>query len=198
MLTPAFNKERDNFTGYAGAPIELVEYGDYQCEYCATVMPVVRQLLEVLRTEVKYVFRNFPLPNIHPMALEAAVVAEAAGLQGRFWEMHEMILKNQKYLNLSSLYLMAEEIGLDIAEFDRSGRRKQLFQKVISDYESGVRSGVDSTPTFFINGLRYSGFDDFQSLYKACRYVNMVDYKGISTVSLHPFSGLECNSTFPL
>jgi protein-disulfide isomerase len=136
-------------------------------------MPEINQLLDALGTRVKYVFRNYPLPNLHPLALQSAIVAESAGLQERFWDMHEMILKNQKYLNLSSFNLFAEEIGLDMEAFDRQRQSKQLFQKIISDFESGIRSGVDSTPTFFINGFRYNGFDDFQSLYKVCKCATM-------------------------
>lgn len=170
MLIPKFNYQRDNYTGSLDAPLELIEYGDYQCEYCAASMLVVRQLLESPELNIKFVFRNFPFASLHPLAIEAAVVAEAAGLQGCFWEMHDMILKNQKYLNLSSFSRFAEEIGMDIVSFDLDRQRKQLFQKVSSDFESGMRSGVSSTPTFFVNGLRYNGFDDFHSLYRICKY----------------------------
>jgi protein-disulfide isomerase len=133
-------------------------------------MLVVKQLLVSSDLNIKFVFRNFPFASLHPLAIEAALVAEAAGLQGYFWEMHEMILKNQKYLNRSSFNRFAEEIGIDIVSFDLDCQRKQLFQKVSSDFESGIRSGVSSTPTFFVNGLRYNGFDDYQSLYRICKY----------------------------
>jgi protein-disulfide isomerase len=108
------------------------------------------------------------LPNLHHLALEAAVAAEAAGLQGNFWAMHTKIMDNQFHLNRASLNSFAEEIGLDMGEFISNFKNRHLLRKITSDFESGIHSGVIGTPAFFINGLMYNGFDDFNSLYKVC------------------------------
>ena len=156
--------------GHSDAPVELVQYGGYQCRHCGDVLPVVRQLQQTMGSDLKYVFRHFPLPNLHDFALETAVAAEAAGMQGKFWAMHYKILENQIYLNRASLNRFAEEIKLDMRLFELHRKNRFLFKKITNDFESGIRSGVNSTPTFFINGLRYNGFDDFQSLSNVCRF----------------------------
>lgn len=170
MLKLPFCNGRDNFTGCPTATLELVEYGDFQCEYSGRVYMSIKLLQQCLGDQVKFVFRHFPLLNVHPLALEAAVASEAAALQGKFWEMHDMIFKHQKFLVRSSFSKFAEEMGLDAAAFEDSREHKKLIHKVVNDFESGVKSGVDCTPTFFINGHRYSGFEDFENLYKTCKY----------------------------
>src|SRR5712672_1524188 len=113
MLKPLFNSGRDHYWGDLNAPVELMQYGGYQCRHSGDVWPVVKQLKEFLGDDLRYVFRHFPMPNLHPLALEAAVSAEAAGMQGRFWAMHIKILDNQFYLNRASLNVFAEELKLD-------------------------------------------------------------------------------------
>ena len=171
MLVPSFDSHRDNYYGTAHASIELVEYGDYQCEYCADVYPVIQTLQQILASELRYIFRNFPLPNVHSDAIEAAVAAEAAARQGKFWQMHNRILENQKFLNHASFSRFAEEIELDLAGFERDRQNRQIFSKITDDLACGIKSGVNGTPTFFLNGLRYNGFNDFKSLYHTCLYM---------------------------
>ena len=170
MLNLPFNISRDNFKGALIAPLELVQYGDFQCEFCGDVYTSIKLLQHHLGDKLKVVFRHFPLLTLHRFALDAAVASEAAALQGKFWEMHDLIFENQKYLIKSSFSRFAEKIELDMNLLENSREYKKLIHKVINDFESGVKSGVDCTPTFFINGHRYSGFEDFESLYKTCKY----------------------------
>jgi protein-disulfide isomerase len=170
MLKLSFDRNRDHYWGELNATIELMQYGGYQCSYSGDTWPIVRQLKESLGSDLRYVFRHFPLPNLHNLAMESAVAAEAAGLQGKFWLMHEKIMENQLHLNRASLNVFAEDIGVDMSEFVRDCRSRQLFKKITNDFESGINSGVSGTPTFFVNGLMYNGFDDFASLHKVCRF----------------------------
>jgi len=178
MLKYLFDHTRDHFYGYPLAPIELIEYGDFQCEHCAAVYPEIRMLQQEMGNQLKFVFRHYPLSAIHPMALDAAISTEAASLQDKFWYMHDIIFENQKYLTRSSLSKFAEEIRLDVASFEDNRCRKKLTQKVITDFESGSKSGVNGTPVFFINRHKYNGFDDFESLYKTCKFI--LTFKGIA------------------
>lgn len=171
MLSPIFNKDVDHFRGSETATIELVEYGDLQCKECREVYAEIKLLQGVMGNQLRFVFRHFPLPNIRPVSLEAAIALEAAALQEKFWNMHDIIFENQENLTRSSLFSLAKAIELDMALYEVSREHKKIFQKVIDDFESGVKSGVDKTPTFFVNGLRYYGVNDFDSLYKSCRYL---------------------------
>lgn len=173
MLTYLFDHTRDHYSGYAFAPVELIQYGDFKCENSAAVYPEIKRLQEKMGNQLKFVFRHFPLSAVHPLALSAAIASEAAALQGdmSFWRMHDMIFENQKYLVHSSFSRFAEEVGLNTKLFEDSRRDIKLVQKVASDYESGVKSGVIGTPTFFFNGRKYNGFNDFENLYKTCQYV---------------------------
>ncbi len=170
ILKHPFNESFDRFAGYPSAPIELLMYGDFQCEFCGDVYVVIKLLQEYLGDDLKFVFRHYPLLTLHPLSLDAAVACEAAASQGMFWAMYDKIYANQRYLVRSSFSRFAEEIGLQINKFENSREHKKLIRKVIGDFESGVKSGVDGTPTFFINGRRYNGFEDFQSLFKTCSY----------------------------
>ncbi|MFT3824877.1 MAG: thioredoxin domain-containing protein [Chitinophagaceae bacterium] len=170
-LFPVFDATRDHFQGPDKAVIELVEYGDYQCERCAIAYPVIKFLQDVLRNKLRFVFRNFPLPTIHTSTLKAAIAAEAAGLQGKYWLMHDMLFENQQDIDTYSITHFARAIELDMDQFEKDLSNRKLFQKVTSDFESGIRSGVDGSPTFFINGKRYNGYADFESLYKTCSMV---------------------------
>ncbi|MET0638081.1 MAG: thioredoxin domain-containing protein [Chitinophagaceae bacterium] len=161
---------RDRILGSPGASVELVQYGDFQCEHCAAVYAHIKFLQESLGKQLRFVFRHYPLVVLHPLSLDAAVASEAAGLQGKFWQMHDLIFENQKYLTKSIFSSFAREIDMDTTMLDNISARKKLVYKVINDFESGVKSGVNGTPTFFVNGRRYSGFEDFEGLYRTCNY----------------------------
>jgi protein-disulfide isomerase len=162
-LTPPVSA-RDHAEGPAGAPVTLVEYGDYQCPYCGAAYPVVKQLQKALGKKLRFVFRNFPLTQAHPYALIAAEAAEAAALQGKFWEMHDLIYENQDELDPGILPAWAETIGLNLEEFGSAIRQGDITKRIKEDRTSGIRSGVNGTPTFFINGTRYDGPSDYDSL----------------------------------
>jgi protein-disulfide isomerase len=163
-LTPAVNSIDHSF-GNPGAAIELVEYGDYECPYCGKAYPIIKDIQLKLEGELKFVFRNFPLAKIHPNAFSAAVATEAAGLQNKFWEMHDMIFENQKTLEPENIFHFADLLRLDIERFSYDIQLKALHQKVEKDFESGLRSGVNRTPTFFINGIKYEGSWSGDQLY---------------------------------
>lgn len=156
QLIPIVNNN-DHIWGNPIASIELVEYGDYECPYCGHAFPIVKKILRNFGSEIKFVFRNFPLTKIHPNAFSAALATEAAGLQNRFWEMHDIIFENQKALDDDYILLFAHRIGLDMERFKTDIQQKPLMEKVHKDFESGLRSGVNRTPTFFINGHKYEG-----------------------------------------
>ena len=162
-LTPAVS-ERDHAQGPANAPITLVEYGDYQCPYCGEAHPVVKQLQDAFGKRLRFVFRNFPLTEAHPYALIAAEVAEAAALQGKFWEMHDFIYENQADLEPDVLPVWAEEVGLDLDKFRAALKQGAVKKRIKEDLASGIESGVNGTPSFFINGTAYEGESDYESL----------------------------------
>ena len=172
-LTPPVNKN-DHVQGSPDAAIILVEYGDYQCPHCAAAHPIVKEIQKRLGKNLSFVFRNFPLSNVHELAVPAAKVAEAAGRQNKFWQMHDMIYENQMQLSGHSLLTFAEDLRLNSSELKRDLADKSLLEKIESDFESGMRSGVNGTPSFFINGYKYNGGYDFDSLYSALEenYVN--------------------------
>jgi protein-disulfide isomerase len=156
QLKPAVNSN-DHIQGENTAPLELGEYGDYQCPHCGRAYPIIKKMQRSFGDDLKFVFRNFPLSEIHPDAFNAAVAAEAAGLQQRFWEMHDIIFENQRALDFESLFFYAKKIGLDLERFKNDIQKNSLITKVEQDFESGVRSGVNGTPSFFINGNKYNG-----------------------------------------
>ncbi|HEX9444362.1 MAG TPA: thioredoxin domain-containing protein [Candidatus Binatia bacterium] len=155
--------ERDHIRGPANAPVTLVEYGDYECPYCGQAYYFVQELEETLGDALRFVFRNFPLTSIHPHAENAAEAAEAAGAQGRFWEMHDCLFEHQQALDDIYLVEYAEMIGLDVPRFSRELAEHVHAPRVRQDFLNGVRSGVNGTPTFFINGVRYDGSYDLDS-----------------------------------
>ncbi|MDB5222846.1 MAG: DsbA family protein [Chitinophagaceae bacterium] len=156
QLKPPVNS-KDHIQGKATAPLELVEYGDYQCLHCGHAYPIIKNVQRSLGADLKFVFRNFPLAEAHPDAFNAAVAAETAGLQHKFWEMHDIIFENQEALDSESLFLYARSIGLDLERFKNDIQKNTVTEKVEIDFESGVRSGVNGTPSFFINGKKYNG-----------------------------------------
>ena len=137
--------------------MELVEYGDYQCGHCGYAYPIIKAVQREMGNNLQFVFRNFPLNEPHPDAFKAAVAAEAAALQNKFWEMHDIIYENQERLDWESLTIYAEKIGLNADRFQDDIQKDTVTDKVESDFESGIRSGVNGTPSFFINGEKYDG-----------------------------------------
>jgi protein-disulfide isomerase len=162
---------RDHRIGSDDAPVELVEYGDYECPFCAAAHPTMRRLLRLEGDRVLFVFRHFPMANVHPHAELAAEAAEAAGAQGAFWAMHDLLLTNQGRLEVDDLILYATELELDVGRFARELTARVHQPKVREDFLSGVRSGVNGTPTFFINGLRYDGPRNLETMLSIVRRV---------------------------
>jgi protein-disulfide isomerase len=144
-----------------------VEYGDYQCPYCGAAHPIVKALQRRLGDTMRFAFRHFPLATIHEYAEGAAEAAEAAGAQGKFWPMHDMLFENQPNLDFDSLIAYATELGLDTERFALELENQVHAPHVREDFISGIRSGVNGTPTFFINGVRHEGSFDFQSMLEA-------------------------------
>jgi formate-nitrite transporter family protein len=159
--------EHDHAEGPADAPLTLVEYGDYQCPYCGAAFPVVKRLQKTLGKKLRFVFRNFPLTQAHPYALIAAEAAEAAALQGKFWEMHDLLFEEQTFLKPDIIHLWAKNIGLDLEKFRNDIKQGVVEKRIKEDRQSGIRSGVNGTPTFFINGTRYDGPPEYDSLLAA-------------------------------
>ena len=149
--------ERDHVAGPDDAPVTLVEYGDYECPYCGMAHPIVKSIQRRLGEKLRFVFRNFPLRESHPHAEHAAQAAESAGAQGKFWEMHDVIFEHQHALEDDDLLGYAQAIGIDAERLARDLADGTFVKRVREDFRSGVRSGVNGTPTFFINGERYNG-----------------------------------------
>jgi protein-disulfide isomerase len=146
--------QNDHISGNNDAPIELVEYADFQCSYCGEAYLELKELKKHLGDNLKFVFRNFPLSQTHKEAKNAALAAEAAGAQGKFWEMHDKLFENQNNLKLEDLIRYAEEIGLDLEKFKNELENKTYLEKVEEDFDGGIRSGVNTTPSFYVNGQK--------------------------------------------
>jgi len=149
--------ERDHISGSADGLIRLLEYGDYECPFCAEVQPIVKEIQRRLSDDLLFGFRNFPLTNIHPHSEHAAEAAEAAGMQKNFWSMHDTLFENQRALDDDDLAEYAAELGLDETRLIREVTASVYAPRIREDFKSGVRGGVNGTPTFFINGERYDG-----------------------------------------
>lgn len=158
---------RDHLAGSVDAPVVLVEYGDYECPYCGEAYPIVKELADALSDKLCLVFRNFPLSSMHPHAMRAAQAAEAAGAQGRFWQMHDLLFENQEALDEGDLVVYAKTLDLDVEQFRRDLAAGLHEARVREDFASGVRSGVNGTPTFFINGRRHDGSYQLDELLQA-------------------------------
>lgn len=159
--------EQDHAQGPSEAPLTLVEYGDYQCPSCGEAYPVIQALQESLGDRLRFVFRNFPLTTIHNHAQHAAEAAETAGAQGAFWPMHDTLFENRQALADGDLMDYAGALSLDTAAFGSEMASHAHADRVRADFLSGVRSGVNGTPTFFINSERYDGSWDHESLLAA-------------------------------
>jgi protein-disulfide isomerase len=159
----------DHVEGPEDAPVTLVEYGDYQCPGCGTAYPMVKAIQKHLGAKLRFVFRNMPLNEIHPNAEMAAEAAEAAGAQGKFWEMHDALYEHQDQLGPDLASGLAKRLHLDVPRFEEDLVSRRFRDHVKRDFMGGVRSGVNGTPTFFIDGTRYDGMLEEQSLEGALR-----------------------------
>ena len=159
---------KDHRQGDPDAPCTLVEYGDYQCPSCGQAYPIVKRIQKHYGKRLSFVFRNFPLTQMHPFAEPAAETAEFAGANGKFWGMHDLLFENQARLGDDELLPeLAKQLHLAPAKLLEALESKEFEPRVKSDFSSGVRSGVNGTPTFFINGQRHDGPYDFASLVEA-------------------------------
>lgn len=156
MLKPPVS-DKDHVQGNNYAPIELVEYGDYECPHCGRAYPIIKKIQRELADDLRFIFRNFPIPESHPHAVNAALAAEAAAIQQKYWEMHDMIFENQQYLEHEHLLSYAKAINLDVKRFNNDMEKKTPLARVESDFESGIRSGVNGTPSFFVDGKKFEG-----------------------------------------
>jgi protein-disulfide isomerase len=163
-LTMPVTEDRDHIQGPADAAVTLVEYGDFECPYCGAAYPIVKELQARMGDRLRFVFRNFPITTSHPHAEQAAEAAEAAAIQGSFWQMHDLLYENQKRLRDEDLRAYAEKLGLDLASFANELAEHVHAARVREDFMSGVRSGVNGTPTFYINGERHDDSYDFETL----------------------------------
>lgn len=158
---------RDHIRGRFDAPVTLVEYGDYECPFCGQAHAVVQAVEQEMGEQLRFVFRNFPLANMHPHAEHAAEAAESAGAQGRFWEMHDLLYENQDALDDRDLANYAAELGLDVRRVLSDIVSGAHSNRIRQDFIGGVRSDVNGTPTFFINDMRYDGPRDVYSMLRA-------------------------------
>jgi protein-disulfide isomerase len=147
----------DHAQGKPDAPVTLVEYGDYQCPYCGQAYPIVKRIQKRLGSRLRFVFRNFPLAEAHPFATGAAEVAEGAALQDKFWPMHDSLYEHQDALEPERLVEYAKHLHLDMVKLKADLATPEVDKRVRSDFSSGVRSGVNGTPSFFINGVKFDG-----------------------------------------
>ncbi|ALK95615.2 MULTISPECIES: thioredoxin domain-containing protein [unclassified Massilia] len=162
--------ETDHVLGLADAPVTLVEYGDFQCPHCRAAHFYLKNVLATMGDDMRFVFRHMPLTQVHPMAQPAAEAAEAAGAQGRFWPMHDLIYENQDLLSPALLTRLGQRLGLDMQRFTDDVASHRFLPEVKEDFMSAVRSGAAGTPSFFINGEPYEGSFDDEALIDALRF----------------------------
>src|ERR1700756_3987278 len=159
----------DHVRGRADAPVTVLEYGDYECPYCRGAARDVREMLARYPDSVRFVFRNFPITQLHPHAEQAAEAAEAAAAQGKFWEMYELLLRPSSSLDLDSLVSHARDLGLDIERFRREVTGRAYAAKIEADVREGFRNGVNATPKFYVDGERIDGKIPLEGLEDAIR-----------------------------
>ena len=168
VLTPAISA-RDHVKGPADAAVTLVEYGDFECPHCGRAYPIIKAVQQAIGPRLRFAFRNFPLRESHPHAEHAAEAAEAAGAQGKFWEMHDRLFERQFALDDEYLVEYATDLGLDAQRFAKELAEGAYAPRVREDFRSGVLSGVNGTPTFFIDGVRYDGSWELEPLLAALK-----------------------------
>jgi protein-disulfide isomerase len=157
----------DHVEGSESAKVTLVEYGDYECPHCASANPIVKKVQKHYGEKLRFVFRDFPLSQIHPNAESAAEVSEFAASKGKYWEMHDLLFENYDQLGDDLYRELAADLSLDGDELAAALEAETFTEHVRHDFSGGVRSGVNGTPTFFINGQRHNGPFDYESLVKA-------------------------------
>lgn len=163
----------DHIQGKANAPITLVEYGDYECPFCGNAYPVVKQLQQHFGEDLRFVFRNFPLTEVHLFAEPASEAAELAADYDHFWEMHDLLYENQSQLSLPFLLELGANLNLPVEDLEFAIKHKVYGEKIQHDFMGGIRSGVNGTPTFFINSHRYNGPFEFEDLAAAIQSVSV-------------------------
>jgi protein-disulfide isomerase len=163
--------QHDHVLGNEDAPLTLLEYGDFECPHCGRAHPIVKALQERFGEQLRFVYRHFPLAQVHPHAESAAETSEFAGAHKKFWEMHDLLFENQDQLGVPLYQELTQELGLSPTGLIAALEEGKFTPKVRSDFSSGVRSGVNGTPTFFINGVRYDGPVDVVSMAEALAYV---------------------------
>jgi len=162
--------KRDHIEGNPDAKMILLEYGDYQCPYCGAAYPIVKKIQKELGDKLGFVFRNFPITNAHPYAEWAAETAEGSSAQGKFWEMHDYLYENQTSLGDEAFFAKYEgKLKLDVAKLAQEVAQHAYSGRIEEDYMSGIRSGVNGTPTFYINGVRYDGYPGHVQLTEALK-----------------------------
>ena len=169
-LVVPVDPERDHTAGPVNASLTLVQYGDYKCPYCGAAYPEVKRVQKELGSKLLFVFRNFPLTNMHEFAMNAAETAEAAAAQGKFWQMHDFLYEHQDTLGDPSIALgYAKRLGLDTQRFEREIAGHVHQKRIKEDFNGGVRSGVNGTPTFYVNGVRHDGDAVAKALLKSLK-----------------------------
>jgi protein-disulfide isomerase len=182
-LVVPVNPARDHVRGAPDAPITLVEYEDFECPFCRSAAPVILELLERHDMTLCFVSRHLPLPDVHPFSALAALAVEAAGGQGKFWEMHDLLFGRQDRLQLPDLVRYADELGLDVRAFELDLNSERYTARVAEDVAGAEATGVAGTPTFFINDRRYDGAYDLDSLEAAMRDARWEARSGHSRVA---------------
>ena len=157
----------DHIQGSETAKVTLLEYGDYECPHCGRAYPIVKKVQKHFAQRLRFVFRNFPLNEAHPHAESAAETAEFAGAKGKFWEMHDGLFESQERLGGALYSELAEELDLPPTELIKALENREFAARVKNDFSGGVRSGVNGTPTFFINGKRHDDSFDYETLVAA-------------------------------
>lgn len=162
--------DRDHVTGPQSAPVTLLEYGNFECIHCGRAYPVIKEVRKLLGDSLRFVFRNFPTVRTHPHSLRAAEAAEAAGAQAKFWEMHDELFTHQQALEDDHLSRYAKHIGLDAQRFAREMAENVFVKQIEADYQRSLfDEHVTGTPTFYINGISYTGAADVESLLDAIK-----------------------------
>jgi protein-disulfide isomerase len=167
VLTMPVSEDRDHIQGPADPAVTLVEYGDYECPYCGAAYPIIKEVQARMGARLRFVFRNFPIVTSHPHAEQAAEAAEAAATQGKFWQMHDLLYENQRHLRDQDLSGYAEQLGLELESFNKGLAEHVHATRIREDFMSGVRSGVNGTPSFYIDGVRHDESYDLETLLAA-------------------------------
>jgi protein-disulfide isomerase len=170
LTLPPPNSDHDHIQSPPSAPVTLVEYGDYECPYCGQAYPIIKEVQKHLGNKLRFVFRSFPLAEIHPHAQHAAEAAEAAAVQNKFWQMHDFLYEHQQAPEDKHLDKYADKLGLDISRFNIDISTRVHRGRIREDFLSGVYSGVNGTPTFYINGMHYNDSWDLETLLQTLRF----------------------------